>query len=154
MSHFPYSAWDLRTIPIFCANNKQPSHAELLQSLSPFAETFPAHLEEWISGMLAGASSLKHACLHGQLLQYLPTSTRQALKSLRLRSIPTPAMPDVVQALLECQHLEELTIICLRCDLEIPVLVPAAPGASEEVRVSPLACSWQSAPFKRAGVPR
>ena len=81
-------------------------------------------LEDWITGMLSGASSLKHIRLPVELLQGLPMSRRAALRSLCTESCLTQAraVPDVVQAVLDCQQLEELTIDCVRCDLEVPVL--------------------------------
>ena len=74
--------------------------------------------------MLSGASSLKHARLPVELLQRLPMSRTAALRSLYIESCLTQAraVPDVVQAVLDCQQLEELTIDCVRCDLEVPVL--------------------------------
>ena len=72
--------------------------------------------------MLAGASGLKRARLYVQMLQYLPMSTRKGLRSLHLHSCLPQAMPNVVQALLDCEQLEELTINCSSCNSNIPVL--------------------------------
>ena len=101
----------------------------MLQDLRPIAkrsEAFPPQFQEWISGMLSGASNLRRVCLDVELLPCLPLSQRKVLKSLHLDACITQAraVPDVVQALMECQQLEELNITCSNnvCGLEIPVL--------------------------------
>ena len=74
--------------------------------------------------MLSGASSIRHVRLHVQLLQCLPMSGAKQLASLHLHTCITEAraVSDVVQAVLECRKLEDLSITCSGCDLDIPVL--------------------------------
>ena len=74
--------------------------------------------------MLSGTSSLRHVRLDVELLKCLPLSRREALRSLSVYACTTQAraVPDVVQAVLECQQLEELRIDCICCPLEFPVL--------------------------------
>ena len=88
----------------------------MLQKFGPLVEERTVKLlSPWISCMLSGASSLEHADIGVELLQCLPASRRKALRSLYVRAcfkLDARAEPDIQQAVMDCQQLRSLAIIC------------------------------------------
>ena len=65
-----------------------------------------------ISGMLSGASRLKHASLGAELLPCLPVAAKQALHTLYLVTYGEgiDSGPHILTAIMQCQQLRSLII--------------------------------------------
>lgn len=77
-----------------------------------------------ISGMLSGASNLKHASLGAELLPYLPVAAKEALHTLYLVTYgeDMDSGPHILEAVMECQQLRSLTIKGYAPGYQIPHL--------------------------------
>ncbi len=68
-------------------------------------------LAPWIEAMLSGACNLKHLCVGAGVLNFLPSSTRQALESLHIDARNAGAVQHACTAVKDCQQLRSLTIV-------------------------------------------
>ena len=72
-------------------------------------------LSPWVIAMFSGASCLTDVSVGIEMLLLLPSSRRKALKSLCVDARDNEVMRIVLQAVMDCQQLRSLTIVCHTC---------------------------------------
>ena len=110
--------------PDFNAHCECPQmHGLFLQEIVPLC-FIALSSQQWIPGMLSGATSLIDIRLGVELLPSLPASRREALEHLHVDAYfgRGRAGLDILQAIKECVNLRSLTITCLDKGLYIDEL--------------------------------